>query len=552
MKIADKVNLFYPNFKKEKYAQERRRRLSNYPQEYLEDLEAKRIARMLLPQNPDKAFLLMLELNDDIETLNYRLDCLEDFLRQPKLSDTFRKIIRKLSDNNLQLDIGGSVPNSFMELRMRMDELQIFLDCIDEINVFYSSCKNTIRSTAMNNLFDFFAAIPNTEQFTTVKNNLAELQEIFSKTIRSVKIGINFTSDMTPETCGILEVSKDKIYPKGNVLDRLIFKTYSHAEQFSGEEHINTAVRGQSPDMDTALFKELDRYTKEFSRRISRALKNYRELFFTDINELEHQLDLYDGAVNLINYVRARGLEMCRPKLIEKSQRKMKLKGVFDLCFFRQVTSVDYKKFGDELLVRNDISFDEERFYIITGVNNGGKTTFARGVGICQLLAQIGLYVPAGYAEISAVDYIFTHFPREEEIGIDSSRFTTEIKQLKIICDHITPYSMVIMNESIQSTTPNECLEIAGKHLEIMAAAGVRGMYVTHLTGLYDKAKKINEENALSKVGSLVCTAENDTGKRLYKIENAPPLDESMAYSVYDSLGAKIDDVKERSGIKNA
>lgn len=550
MKITDKVNLFYPNYKKEKYAQERRRQLSNYPQEYLEDLEAMRIARMLMPHDPDKAFSLMLELNDDIETLGYRLDCLDDFLRQPKLSDTFRKIIRKLSDNNLELDLGGSTPNSFMELRMRMDQLQIFLDCIDEINVFYSRFKKTIKSTAMNNLFAFFAALPNTEQFTTVKNNLAELQEIFSKTIRSVKIGINFTLDMTPETCGILEVSKDKIYPKGNVFDRLIFKTYSHSEQFAGEEHINTAVVGQSPDMDTALFKELDRYTKEFSRRISQALKNYRDLFFTDINELEHQLDFYDGAVNLINYVRSRGLEMCRPIMTKKSERKMKLKGVFDLCFFKQVSGTDYKKFGNELLVRNDISFENERFYIITGVNNGGKTTFARGVGICQLLAQLGLYVPAEYAEISAVDYIFTHFPREEEIGIDSSRFTTEIKQLKIICDLITPCSMVIMNESIQSTTPNECLEIAGKHLEIMAAAGVRGMYVTHLTGLYDKAKRINQKENMSKIGSLVCTAESETGKRLYKIENAPPLSESMAYSVYDSLGAKIDDVRERLGIR--
>lgn len=549
MKITDKVNLFYPNAEKEKYALNRRRTLSDHPNDYMENLETKRIALMLLPQNPDKVMGLMLEMNDDIETLNYRLDCLDDFLRQPKLSDTFRKIIRKLSDNNSQLDIGGSVPNSFMELRMRMDELQIFLDCIDEINVFYSRCRNTIKSQAMTRLFEFFAELPNTEQFVTVKNNLAQLQQIFSKTIRSVKIGINFTSDMTPEACGILEISNDKIYPKGNVLDRLIFKTYSHSEQFVGEEHINSAVRGQSPDMDTALFKELEKYTKDFSRRISQALKNYRELFFTDINELEHQLDFYDGTVNLIGYVRGRGLEMCRPTLLEKSVRRMKMTKAFDLCFFRQAASADYKKFGDELLVRNDISMCEERFYIITGVNNGGKTTFARGVGICQLLAQIGVYVPAESAEMSTVDYIFTHFPKEEEIGIDSSRFTTEIKQLKEICDRITPYSMVIMNESIQSTTPDECLEIAGRHLEIMAAAGVKGMYVTHLNGLYQKAEMINGKKYSSKIGSLVSVADEKSGRRLYRMENKPPLSESMAYTVYDNFGAKIEDVIARLGV---
>lgn len=550
MKITDKVNLFYPNAEKEKYAVSRRKKLSAYPSDYLENLEAKRLALMLLPQNPDKVLGLMMELNDDPDTLNYRLDCLDDFLRQPKLSDTFRKIIRRLLDNNSQLDIGNSVPNSFMELRMRMDELQIFLDCMDEINVFYSRCRNTIRSQAMMDLFAFFEELPQTDGFAIVKNNLEELQQIFSKTIRSVKVGINFTSDMTPETCGILEVSKDRIYPKGNVLDRLIFKTYAHSEQFISEEHINSVAHGQAADMDTALFKELDKYTKDFSRRISQALKNYRELFFSDISELEHQLDFYDGAVNLIEYVRGRGLEMCRPKILQKQARKMQMSGVFDLCFFRQTASADYKKFGDDLLIRNDISMESERFYIITGVNNGGKTTFARGVSICQLLAQIGMYVPAQNAEISVVDYIFTHFPKEEEIGIDSSRFTTEVKQLKEICDLITSYSMVIMNESIQSTTPDECLEIARRHLEIMAAAGVRGMYVTHLNGLYPKAQKINEKNYASAIGSLVSVADEGSGRRLYKMENKPPMSESMAYTVYNNFGAKLESVMERLGIK--
>ncbi|MBQ8883401.1 MAG: hypothetical protein IJ031_02225 [Oscillospiraceae bacterium] len=549
MKITEQINLFYPDVEKEKYAINRRIKLSSYPNTYIENLEVKRISLMLLPHCPDKVLQLFLEMNDDIETLNYRLDCLEDFIHQPKLSDTFRKIIRKLSDNNKTLSLGNTAPNSFMELKTRMDELQVFIDCIGEINAFYSRYKNTIKSKAMTKLFEFFGSLNSDENFLTVINNLSELQQIFSKTIRSVKIGINFTSDMTPDVCGILEVSNQKIYPKGNVLDRLIFKTYSGFEQFSGEEHINSQTRNQSPDMDTALFKELDRYTRDFTKRISQALKNYRELFFTDISELENQLDFYDGAVNLISYVKLRGLEMSRPVILEKSKRILNLTSTFDLCFFRQASTADYNKFGDDLIISNDISMDTERFFIITGVNNGGKTTFARGIGICQLLAQIGMYVPAQKAEISPVDFIFTHFPKEEEIGIDSSRFTTEIKQLKEICDLITPYSMVILNESIQSTTPEECLEIATRHLEIMAVAGVRGMYVTHLNGLYQKSLKINQNNYASKIGSLVSVADENTGKRLYKIKSCPPLTESMAYTVYDNFGAKIEDVAKRLGV---
>ncbi len=546
MKITDKVNLFYPNAEKQKYAYDRRMALTDYPCDYIENLEASRVALMLLPQNPDRVLSLMLELNDDVETLDYRLDCLEDFIRQPKLSDTFRKIIKKLSDNNKDLETGESAPNSFMELKLRMDELQVYLDCIDEINFFYTKTRNTIRSKAMTNLFEFFAALPETEEFTTVKDNLSRLREIFSKTIRSVKVGINFTHDMTPDVCGILEVSQKKIYPKGNVLDRLIFKTYQGYDQFDGTQRVNSATRNQPSDMDTALFKELDKYTKDFTRRIANAIKSYRELFFTDIYELEHQLDFFDGAVSFINYVRSRGLEMVRPELLPKSERRLSLSNAFDLCFFRQSAMADFKKHGDEIIIRNGIDMTDERFYLITGANNGGKTTFARGVGLCQLLAQIGMYVPADSAEMSVADFIFTHFPKEEEVGIDSSRFTTEIKQLKDICDRITPYSMVIMNESIQSTTPDECVEIAAIHLEIMATVGVRGMYVTHLNGLYGRAEDINKKGYPSVVGSLVSAVDAETGERLYKIEKRPPSSGSMAYSIYDRYGAKLDDIKKR------
>lgn len=548
MKLMETTNLFYPDARSAEYAARRRKMLRNYP-DFFDDLEAKRLAVMLLPQNPDRVLWLMSELNDDPEVLSYRLDCLEDFLRQPKLSDTFRNIIRRISDNNKQLDLGSEKPNSFTEIRMRMDNLQIFMDCIAEINSFGERCGHSIKSSAMNRLMSFFRELPSQEKYREMANDLSQLQQIFSKTIRSVKIGINFTHNMTPDTCGILEVSSDKIYPKGNVLDRLIFKTYQHSEQFSGEEHLNTATHDQSPDMDTALFRELDSYTKEFSRRIAAALKNYRDIFFSDINELEHQLDFYDGAVNLIEYVRARGLEMCRPVLAPKEERRLMLKDTFDLCFFRQISSADYKSRGEKLCVTNDIYMDRTaRFYMITGANNGGKTTFARGVGICQLLAQTGLYVPGTAAELSPVDHIFTHFPKEEEVGINSSRFTTEIKQLKEICDLITPYSMVIMNESIQSTTPDECLEIAGRHLEILAAAGVRGMYVTHLVGLYTKAQELNEKGYSSKIGSLVSKADKASGKRLYKISQRPPLKESLAYTVYDNFGARLEDVVKRLG----
>ena len=158
------------------------------------------------------------------------------------------------------------------------------------------------------------------------------------------------------------------------------------------------------------------------------------------------------------------------------------------------------------------------------------------------MLAQAGLFVPAEYAEVSVCDNIFTHFPRDEEAGIDTSRFTNEIKDLKAIAQNMTGHSFVILNESLQSTTPEECLEIAKIHTELFASAGVRGLYVTHLTGLYKAFEELNQKDYPTKLDSLVSVAD-EGGQRLYKLKRTPPSGESLAMTIYRQFGATMADI---------
>lgn len=241
-------------------------------------------------------------------------------------------------------------------------------------------------------------------------------------------------------------------------------------------------------------------------------------------------------------------MNMCRPKLFSKENRSMKLYGAYDLNFYKQLVTEDASAVLADRIVTNDIELnDKAGFYMITGANNGGKTTFARAVALCQVMAQAGMYVPAETAEISICDNVFTHFPRDEKLGIDTSRFTTEIKDLKSIVCGITKYSIVILNESLQSTTPEECLKIAEIHMELMAAAGVRGLYVTHLTGLFGKLEEINAKGYPTKIDSLVSVADVSTGKRLYKLKQMPPSGESLAFTIYKQFGATMNDLHKGS-----
>lgn len=546
MRIMDHIDLFYPDSEARSRAAERRKAIRDSGAMFAEDLQLDNIKRLISLAGSERFMALAGELSDDIPTIEYRLDCLEDFLRNPDLALTFRRIIAELSGRRPDMDEQNDDDiDSFYDLNDKMDELSFFLASIDEINKIHKRIGHSIKSAAMKGLFEFFENMPQSENFINIAENLSELRSTFSKTIRSVKIGVNFDANMIPDSAGVIEVSHDKIYPKGNVLERMVFKAHADKEQFSGEEHLNSLTHRTPVDIDTALFRELSDYTKEYTKRITAALSGYRASFFSDISELEHQLDYYDGAAAFIKSAEARGMPMCRPKILPKEHRSMKLKGLYDLSFYKQLVAEDARAILSERIVTNDIELsDNARFYMVSGANNGGKTTFARAVGLCQVLAQAGLYVPAESAETAICDNVLTHFPRDEKLGIDTSRFTTEIKDLKAIVQKMTQYSMVILNESLQSTTPEECLKIAEIHLELIAASGVRGLYVTHLTGLYNKLSKLNENGHLTKFDSLVSAADKNSEKRLYKMLRQPPSCESLAFSIYRQFGATLADVK--------
>ena len=546
MRITDHIDLFYPNREAKTRAAERRKAVRESGAMFAADLQLDNIKRLISLGGSERFMTLANELSDDIETIEYRLDCLDDFLRNPDLALTFRRVIAELSGRRPDMDEqSGDNVDSFYDINDKMDELSFFLGAVEEINKIYGRIGHSVKSAAMRGLFEFFGSLPQSEDFISISKNLSELRETFSKTIRSVKIGVNFDANMIPDSAGLIEVSHDKIYPKGNIIERMVFKGHADKEQFSGEEHLNSLTHRTPVDIDTALFRELSDYTKEYARRISAALRGYRASFFTDISELEQQLDYYEGAAAFVKSAQARGMKMCRPKLLPKESRCMKLKGLYDLSFYKQLVAEDARAVLSDKIVLNDIEMnDSTRFYMVSGANNGGKTTFARAVGLCQVLAQAGLYVPAESAEIAICDNVFTHFPRDEKIGIDTSRFTTEIKDLKAIVQKVTPYSMVILNESLQSTTPEECLKIAEIHMELIAAAGVRGLYVTHLTGLYNKLRELNGSAHPTKFDSLVSTADENSGKRLYKMLRQAPSGESLAFTIYRQFGATLADVK--------
>ncbi len=545
------VDLFYPSREKKEKLKERRRALSQLPQDYIADMEAERIAAMLSPDNPSVVMKLIGEMCTDPDVINYRLDALEDVLAMPRLSPTIHKIVRTIFDNERVNVSNLSSPDTFAALSAHISALDTFADCMEMLHSYYEEEGKNVKSEAMKSLFGYFEEIYASQDYADMKTDLADLKDAFSKRIRCVTVAINFNEEMRPVSAGVVGWSNTAATEKPSVFERILYRNAKYADVNVKNLHTRYLDdNNREPnDVDKALFTELEKITSEYMGRLNRAMNDYKCISFNELRGVDEQLNFYDNAAKQVELAKAKGLKMCRPVLLPEEDRAADIKGLFDLCFFRKAAAADSNKTGDSLVVVNDIEMnDNARFYLLSGANNGGKTTFTRAVGTCHILVQLGLYAPAAECRISPVDFIYTHFPKEEEVGINSSRFTTEIKELKTISDTITDRCLLLMNESIQSTTPAECMEIAAEIVRIFTIIGARGFFATHLTGLAKMTDEFNSDpDNRSKTDSLVVCVDESTGERIYRIKRGLPGESSYASVIFQKYGISADEIRRRA-----
>jgi hypothetical protein len=185
--------------------------------------------------------------------------------------------------------------------------------------------------------------------------------------------------------------------------------------------------------------------------------------------------------------------------------------------------------------ISNDITFAPGgEILILTGINQGGKTTFLRAVGTLQLLFQLGWPVPATQAAISPVDQIITVFSHEENTQLQHGKLGQELKTIRAGLDLVTEHSLLLCNEPVTGTSPMENLFLSRKVLAACKLNGYKGVWVTHLYDLASEAEEMNASLSGSRVSSIIAIAhrQGDTVEASYHIERGAPQFTSYAKEV--------------------
>lgn len=514
-----------------------------------EGLELPYIAALICPYSTEYALGVLTELIVDESVVRWRQDILEDFINVPQLERNLQRSIKTIYDNAHSVYAKSGSTQSFYEVEENIAAIEAFSDCMSECHEFVQKYGGRLRSEGIKRVLAELEERYNSDSYRELLRETAELKAKLSEGIRSVTFSINFDEVMRPTEIMLLSADKEPVRKKSR-FERLLSHG-GYAEPIS-RIYTRKAKEGQISEINGALFSELDALCGGYMKRVSNAIKRCCEESADMLIKLSRQIDFYIGAKELAERARQMGLPCCRPVIVPKEQRKFRCAAMHDPVLTNRLLSVRVRD-NKILPVRvNDCAMDEAaRLLLISGTNNGGKTTYLRAVGINQILAQAGLFVYAESAEISLCDRIFFLSPKEEKAGVNTGRFAEECKDLRRAIESAREYSLVLMNESLSGTNPYDGKLLGEEVLRIFGDIGCRLVFTTHIQELADLPEKLNSSGVKSRLISLVALCD-ENGAPTYRIAEGKPHRARNARYIFNKFGISFDDycsARHKSGL---
>ncbi len=397
-----------------------------------------------------------------------------------------------------------------------IDTVKIYCDAVDRLAGGISS--QNLKSRGFVLLREYLLQLVRSEHFRELKKETertrTELAGVrYSMHIRTGQIVVRRDESNDDYSRDVLRTFEK--FRQGEV------KNYTRA--LSGGNtinHVEAAVAGMVAKLFPDVFRHLEEYCVKFADFLDGA-----------IAEFDREVQFYIAYLKYIDVFRREGLRFCYPEV------RNDCKNVYgEDCFDMALAANTIREKRE--LVCNDFGLeDRERIFVITGPNQGGKTTFARSFGQMHFLASLGCMVPGRRARLFLYDRLFTHFQREEDMSNLRGSLENDLIGMHAILRQASSNSIVIINEMFSSTTVRDGVMLGRRILGRIAELDMLCVCVTFL----------DELASLNKTVSLVSTVdERNPEIRTFKIIRRPADGLSYALAIARKYGLTYDLLMER------
>lgn len=447
----------------------------------------------------------------DINTIIFRQEILKDCIKNsPVIRDVFNIASKAVLEaafykEYTQPNYARIIPVSVRVIKS-VGLLELLILKLEEARALFSTNEKGFDSKGMISFYRMLNNYLTDEFFIKVKEHIKDLKSISEggKMIIGAKLGngIKGTGYILREL--------------SNTSQKTIQKSKSWKVAESNNIPLdNTSTAKSAREIEEAGLIHILRVINHF---ISNTLH-----FF---EVLRYEIGFYTGCTNLYEDLSKLGAPITYPVPTTPNEKMFTAKGLYDISL-----AIGEKK----KLIDNDIDANGKTLFIITGANQGGKSTFLRSIGLAQILMQCGMFVPASYFYSNVCDRVFTHFTREEDINMNSGKLDEELLRLNTIINSITPISLLLLNEPFATTTERDGSKIAGDLITALYEIDIKVLFVTHLYEFSNSIYNKKLEKAI-----FLRAERNDNGYRSFCIKTGEPLKSSFGEDLFNSVIEKI------------
>lgn len=475
----------------------------------MEDLELVSLVRAMAWEDEflaDVARRAMLSgLQNGSETILHRQEILKDCLAHPSIvRELYSLAVEALDEERKHhfFEILSKYPSSV--LRGSIEQLETHVAFLKRLRDIARRHASEFISSGFSGLFAMLDRELSDEYFGAVEGHLKQLMfrhgVLVSAELGEANEGRNYAL-RKPHAVGM------------SWFQRALLELKRILPGHSPEHVVWIAERDEA---GTRALSELrDRGIATVASAVAQAAEQIQSFFRT----LRAELAFYVGCLNLYDRLAAKGVRLSFPEPTPSGRRTLHFRGLRDVPLALSVNEV----------VANSLDLDAKNVVVITGANQGGKSTFLRSVGVAQLMMQSGMFVAAEAFAADLCARLFTHYRREEDATMQSGKLDEELRRVSEIVDTIEPHSMILFNESFAATNEREGSEIARQVVTALHEHGMRVLYVTHL---YEFAHALADERIQD--AAFLRAERTSDGARTFRVVEGEPLETSYGEDLYE------------------
>jgi DNA mismatch repair protein MutS len=452
----------------------------------------------------------------NIGAIKYRQEIMRDLENHALFEQmqTFAQKMRTMREHLIQAD---KLYYKYQKERWFLDAVETYCDAVN--GLVHDLRLADIHSRGFLAFRDYVTDYTNSDRFTSLQAETKQLKADLSTVhycllIKGNSITVRKYASEADYSADVAETFEK--FKQGAVKDyRAKFSAW--ADMNHVEAQILDLVAKLYPD----IFAQLDEYRAKNGSYLDETLAAF-----------DREIQFYLAYLEHIAFFKHGGVNCCYPHVSTTCKEVYVHEGV-DMA-------LAYKLLSEHSpIISNDFYLnDPERILVVTGPNQGGKTTLARTFGQAHYLASLGCPVSGREAQLFLFDNLFTHFEKEENIKDLRSKLEDDVVRIYEILDQATSNSIIILNEIFTSTTVNDAVFLSKKAMEKITQLDALCVWVTFI----DEMASFSEKT-VSMVSTVV---PENPATRTFKVVRRPADGLAYALAIAEKYRLNYASVKER------